>query len=53
MEALRKNPYMPQSEQAEALGITRKSIIANMKKLREGGFIARSGADKNGYRQVF
>ena len=53
MEALCYNPYMPQSELAEALEITRKSIIANMKKLREGSFIARSGADKNGYRQVF
>jgi DNA-binding MarR family transcriptional regulator len=41
LEALRQNPYMTQSELADALGITRKSIIANMKKLREGGFIAR------------
>ena len=52
LEALRKNPYITQAELANIVGITRKSIIANMKKLKEQGLITRIGSDKNGLWQV-
>ena len=37
---------------AEIVGITRKSIISNMKKLQKNGLIKRIGADKNGHWQI-
>lgn len=48
LDALNKNPHATQAELADLVGITRKSIISNMKKLRELGLIRRSGSDKNG-----
>lgn len=51
-EAFVKNPHAPQAELATFVGITRKSIIANMKKLREQWLMRRSGADKKGFRIV-
>ena len=52
LEAIENNPNITQEELAEIVGITRKSIIANMKQLQENGFIKRIGADKNGYWQI-
>ena len=52
LEAIRKNSSITQEELAEIVGITRKSIISNMKKLQENGLIKRIGADKNGYWQI-
>ena len=52
LKAIEKNPNITQEELAEIIGITRKSIISNMKKLQENGLIKRIGADKNGYWQV-
>ena len=52
IEALESNPYVTQEELSNIVGITRKSIIANMKKLKENGLIKHIGADKNGYWQV-
>lgn len=52
LEAIENNPHLTQEELANIIGITRKSIIANMKKLQENGFIKRIGADKNGYWQI-
>ena len=52
IEAIKENPNITQEKLAEIVGISRKSIIANMKHLQENGFIKRIGADKNGYWQV-
>ena len=52
LEALKNNPFATQEELAEIVGLTRKSIIANMKKLQENGLIKRVGADKNGHWQT-
>ena len=52
IDAIKSNPYVTQEELANNIGITKKSIIANMKKLQECGFIKRIGANKNGYWQV-
>ena len=52
IDAIKANPYVTQEELADIVGIARKNIIANMKKLQENGLIKRIGADKNGYWQV-
>ena len=52
IKAIKENPNITQEKLAEIIGISRKSIIANMKHLQENGFIKRIGADKNGYWQV-
>ncbi len=52
IDAIKANPYVTQEELADIVGIVRKNIIANMKKLQENGLIKRIGADKNGYWQV-
>ena len=52
IDAIKSNPKVTQEELAEIVGITRKSVISNMKKLQENGLIKRIGADKNGYWKV-
>ena len=49
IDAIESNPYVTQEELANIVGIARKNIIANMRKLQENGLIKRIGADKNGY----
>ncbi len=52
IDAIKTNPYVTQEELADRLGITKKSITANMKKLQDSELIKRIGANKNGYWQV-
>ena len=52
IDAIKNNPYVTQDELADNVGIARKNIVANMKKLQENGLIKRIGADKNGYWKV-
>jgi len=52
IETIKNNPYITQEELANIVGITRKNIAINMKKLQENGLIKRIGADKNGYWQI-
>lgn len=52
IDAIKENPYVTQEELADIVGIARKNIIANMKKLQQNGLIKRIGADKNGYWQI-
>lgn len=52
IETIAENPYITQNKLSEIVGISRKSIIQNMKKLQENHFIERVGADKNGHWKV-
>ena len=52
IDVIKKNPYVTQEELADIIGITKKSVTVNMKKLQENGLIKRIGANKNGYWQV-
>lgn len=52
LDAIKNNPFITQEELASIVGIARKNIISNMKKLQGNGLIKRIGADKNGYWQV-
>ena len=52
IDVIKSNPYVTQEELADIIGITKKSITANMKKLQDCGLIKRIGANKNGHWQV-
>ena len=48
LDEIKENPFVTQEELAQIIGLSRKSIIQNMKKLQENGLLKRIGADKNG-----
>ncbi len=52
LNLIKENPFVTQEELSKNIGIARKSIILNMKKLQNNGLLKRIGADKNGYWQV-
>ena len=52
LNLIKENPFITQEELSKIIGITRKSVISNMKKLQDVGLIKRIGADKNGYWQL-
>lgn len=52
IEAIKENPCITQDELSQKIGIARKNIISNMKKLQEKNIIRRVGADKNGWWEV-
>lgn len=52
IEAIKENPYITQDELSQKIGIARKNIISNMKKLQAKNIIRRVGADKNGWWEV-
>lgn len=52
IDAIKANPFVTQDELVVIVGIARKNIIVNMKKLQESGLIKRIGADKNGHWQA-
>lgn len=52
VEEISRNPFITQEELAVIVGITRKSINENMKKLKQNGFVKRVGADKNGHWEI-
>lgn len=52
LEAVKKNPHVTLDELSKKIGISHKSIAANVKKLQEAGMLKRNGADKNGYWEI-
>ena len=52
LDAIQANPFVTQKELAHSIGLSRKSIIQNMKKLQENGLLKRVGADKNGHWEI-
>lgn len=52
LDEIKENPFVTQEELAQIIGLSRKSIIQNMKKLQENGLLKRVGADKNGHWEV-
>lgn len=52
LDIIKENPFVTQEELAQIIGLSRKSIIQNMKKLQENGFLKRVGADKNGHWEI-
>lgn len=52
LEVVKKNPHVTLDELSKKIGISRKSIAANVKKLQEASMLKRNGADKNGYWEI-
>ena len=52
IEVIKENPFVTQEELAQIIGLSRKSIIQNMKKLQDNGLLKRVGADKNGHWEI-
>lgn len=52
IEVIKENPFITQEELAQIIGLSRKSIIQNMKKLQDNGLLKRVGADKNGHWEI-
>ena len=52
LDVIKENPHITQTELSEKIGIARKNIISNMKKLQDAGILVRHGADKNGWWEV-
>ena len=50
--AIAENPKVSQKQLSELLGISRRGIEWNMKKLRNEGIIRRIGPDRGGFWQV-
>lgn len=52
LEAVKKNSHVTLDELSKKIGISRKSIAANVKKLQEASMLKRYGADKNGHWEI-
>lgn len=52
LTAVKENKKITQKKLAEIVGITRKNVLNNMKKLKEKGVLKRVGSDKTGYWKV-
>ena len=48
----KSHPYAIMEELSETIGIAKKNIFNNMKKLQENGLLRRVDADKNGWWEV-
>lgn len=52
LDAIKQNPHLTMGELSEIVGIAKKNIFNNMKKLQGAGLLVRPGADKNGWWEV-
>lgn len=52
LKAIKNNPFITQDELSKVIGLSRKSIIQNMKKMKDNGLIKRVGAAKNGHWKI-
>lgn len=52
LNELINNPYITQATLSELLGISKRSIIKNMKNLKDRGIIYRVGSDRKGYWKI-
>ena len=52
IELVRENPYISTSEMADVIGIDRRNIARNIKKLQDQGIIRRVGPDKGGFWEI-
>lgn len=52
LNELIKHPYITQMQLSEILGISKRSIIKNMKNLKDKNKIKRIGSDRKGYWEI-
>ena len=49
---VKEDPYISTSRMAEVIGIDRRNIARNIKKLQDQGIIRRVGPDKGGFWEI-
>ena len=52
LKAIKNNPFITQDELSKVIGLSRKSIIQNMNKMKDNGLLKRVGAAKNGHWEI-
>ena len=52
MDLIKEDPYISTSKMAEIIGVDRRNIARNIKKLQEQGIVRRVGPDKGGFWEV-
>ena len=52
MDLVKEDPYISTSKMAEFIGIDRRNIARNIKKLQDQGIIRRVGPDKGGFWEI-
>ena len=49
IDLIKEDPYISTSKMAEIIGVDRRNIARNIKKLQEQGVVRRVGPDKGGF----
>ena len=52
IDLIKEDPYISTSKMAEIIGVDRRNIARNIKKLQEQGVVRRVGPDKSGFWEV-
>ena len=52
IDLIKEEPYISTSKMAEIIGVDRRNIARNIKKLQEQGVVRRVGPDKSGFWEV-
>jgi ATP-dependent DNA helicase RecG len=52
IDLVKEDPYISTSKMAEVIGIDRRNIARNIKKLQDQGIIRRVGPDKGGFWEI-
>ena len=52
IDLIKEDPYISTSKMAEIIGVDRRNIARNIKKLQEQGVVRRVGPDKGGFWEV-
>ena len=52
IDLIKENPYISTTKMAEIIGVDRRNIARNIKKLKEQGAVRRVGPDKGGFWEI-
>jgi len=52
IDLIKEDPYISTTKMAEIIGVDRRNIARNIKKLKEQGAVRRVGLDKGGFWEV-
>ena len=52
IDLIKEDPYISTSKMAEIIGVDRRNIARNIKKLKEQGAVRRVGPDKGGFWEI-
>ena len=52
IDLIKEDPYISTSKMAEIIGVDRRNIARNIKKLKEQGAVRRAGPDKGGFWEI-